>query len=176
MRKVLLFLLVLSTVLFAQDWKETYDVWNDLAHTVQSADSVYLNTGSGIDSLVILGVDTVHIFIPQDFPDQDEFHSNGAIRIWGIGTRIDTLTGSDSVFFDIGSHTGNGVTNDSRFTVTYQRMDTCVIDSASYGQFDIHPMSNTTLQEEFSSYYDLRIIGQLGKKRYLYMKIEWMRN
>lgn len=167
MKKLLLILLFSFGICFAQDWSETYDVWNDLDHTVQSEDSVYMNSGGGIDSLLFIGLDTTHIFIPIK-------DSQGGIRIWGVGTRRDTLTGLDTLFFDIAKHSGDGAIAYTNFTPTYYRVDTLSADSASYGQFDINVMDNSNMQAETWNFVDLRIISRTGFALWLYIKIEWL--
>ncbi len=161
MRKIILLLILTCSFCFAQEWIDIKNAWSDFGHTTET-DSIFISS----DVLILWGNDPVSIYIPVN-------KSQGAMRIWGIMTN---LAGgiADTVFFDIAAHSGDGDATKIGYTESYTRVDTVSSTAGSTGQFSIWPMANSTLQENISSFIDLKMTGQNNSKRQIWLKIEWM--
>lgn len=167
MKKLIFIFLILFGLLFGTEWIETNGIWNgdyDVGKTLASTDSI---TYSSTTQLITLkGTDALNLFIPiRD--------SEGAIKVWGIATNT-TGSGADNLYFSWGNHSGDGETTKSGFTVSYTALDTAAMSALGSAQFEVYPMSNSTIRQQFSTYYDLKIWGDNNHTRTLYIKIEWL--
>ncbi len=161
MRKIILLLILICSFCFAQEWMDIENAWSDFGHTTET-DSIFISS----DVLILWGNDPASIYIPVN-------KSQGAMRIWGIMTNL--VGGiADTVFFDIAAHSGDGDATQTGYTESYTRVDTVASTAGSTGQFSIWPMANSTLQQNISSFIDLKMTGQNNSKRQIWLKIEWM--
>ena len=160
--KRLIFLLLLISALNAQQyWKEPNAIWNDWGHYVSSTDSVYYQGGY----ITIQGNDTLIVFIPMT-------GTWGLMSIWGYVTNL-SGAGSDAVKFEMAPHRGDGQYLDSNFSATYQTLSSLTIAAGGTEQFDLYPMANSTLNDEYANFFNLRITGSDNHRRRIYLKVEW---
>lgn len=145
----------------AQSYMETKDIWNQLGHEVTDSDSIYYSSG-----IVIVGDETLNIYIPVK-------KTNGVVSIWGY-TYSNSGASADSVYFYVAPHRGTSGKKSAYFTPAYVVLDTAIAAIGSTGQYDVYPMSSSTLKAKGCNYYDLKITGTANKTRSLYMKIEWI--
>ena len=157
--KFIIFLILLTSFLFSQDWKTQGAIWTDWDHQESSSDSVYFHD----DYIWIAGADTINIFIPEE-------GTNGVISYWGFATNTDGQT--DTIYIKAAPYRGDGSTLDADFTPVYQTMSTTAISANSKAQFEGFFMANSTLKDSFSSYINLMIYGVNNKTRKIWIKIE----